>query len=214
MREVSMSDVYKWAKQILYKHPTPKHGVELILKRCQHVVHNPFWSSCREWDFETDRIRIREWLFRALTHPRRRPKKDITILWLGLHDVEDRFDLRGSNKWSKDPEDWGWCAQDDYCFYEDDPPQLMAGCGSKIMEGWCSEMPESVTKLKNAHQMGSWFATLVYAALLGEEFFRIEAGEVILGTRSERWLAVGHPDSEYGIILGRRTKTKWIPFRE
>ncbi len=209
-----MADVYKWAKQILYKHPEPARGIELILKRCHKVAPNRFWKSCNEWDYETDSKLIREWLFRAMTHPRKRPTDDIAILWIGLHDVEERFDLRGSRSWSKDPNDWEWCARDTYCFDEDDPSPTMAGCSSRVMSGWVSEMPEAVSKRKNAPNMGSWFATLVYAALIGEEFFRKQASDVVLGARKERWLAVGHPDSEYGIILGRRTKTKWFPYKE
>jgi hypothetical protein len=36
------------------------------------------------------------------------------VLWFAPHDVPKDLDLRGSSKWSRDPDDWQWFYHDDY----------------------------------------------------------------------------------------------------
>jgi hypothetical protein len=212
--DITVMDAYVSAKRILRENPPLDDGIGLILEEAHRLCPDPFWQECRQLDFYSDVERIQGWLRRAFTHPRNRPSSEVEILWLALLDVEEGFDLRGNSKWSKDSENWDWCAKDNYFFNEDDPPPRQGGCLSTVMERWTWGLMDYAETKPNLHHVGSWFATLAYAAVVGTHVFSTEPAEVVLGDRNERWFAVGHPDSEYGIILGRRTKTKWVPFEE
>jgi hypothetical protein len=209
---------HDWAKKILYRNLSVEEGFDAILKECHRRHKEAYWDQCRKLPLQEDVEHIRAYLRKALTHSDR-PSKDVCVLWLGLHDCADRFNLRGSSEWSNDPDDWEWCGSDDYEFDENDDGGCMAGCGSQILEAWSDEFYDYIQgrykKVPDGlYKLASSFASLTYAGLVAQNVFKTEPAELVLGGRKERWFAVGHPDSEYGIILGCRTAKGWVPFNE
>lgn len=211
-RDFHCGYAYPLTKKLLHKNLSLDESIQLILETGNRACPDPLWKKWEKLPFVTDVSHLERYMTRALIHPRRAPSKKIQVIWLGLLDVEEGFDIRGSSSWSKDPDDWEWWGNDDYFFSEDDPVPFKGGCLSSVMKAWTwdvMDLPRSKERLKC---VASFFATLAYAGAVGQHFFKNAPKDIVLGERRDRWLAVGHPDAEYGIILGRRTKKGWEAF--
>jgi hypothetical protein len=65
----------------------------------------------------------------------------------------------------------------------------------------------------SAYEVVEMYFSLGYYGLLLCETLRKFDPAQFLGTRAERWFTIGHPDSEYGIIMGQLTRSQWIPYQ-
>lgn len=213
-KDILTIEAYKWAESIIYKHAELEVGIQLILKKCSQESPSPFWAESEKLDFKEDIDRISAWLERAFTHPRNRPSDEIEFLTLALFDVEYGFQLVGSSRFlNSDLDEDELFTNDSYCFDEDDPVPEMAGCLSGVMRAWTYGLMDRTAGNGRFQHVGSWFATMAYAGVVGEHFFKSAPSELVLGGRSHRWFAVGSPEGGYKIILGQRTKEKWIPYK-
>lgn len=206
-KDFSCADAYPLAKKILYRHPEVHDGIAEILRICSRRFPDPIWRKYEKLDYDKDIKAITGWFRDNLASIGKKGfSKKIEIMWLGLLDVEEGFRLRGSPTWSKDPENWEW-------YYHD--RNLDDGAyRSPIMREWTVELSDYADQKPGLRHIAAFFATLTYAGLVGENVFKNLPGKILLGDRKERWLAVGHPDSVYGVILGKRTMDGWVEYRE
>lgn len=155
-------------------------------------------------DYDADATAIRRWIERQLPVP-----DPVEVLWLAFWDVADGFDLRGSTKWSKDPEDWEWWYEDDFRGKSYGSPVLkkMHALARKV------ENPEVFPRKKNGvWDLTDYLLTIGYVGLAAAHVCRSIQAARFLGGRKERWVVTGFPDAVYGVIVGKVTHAGFEPF--
>lgn len=203
---------YPQAKLLLQSRRGFAGGVKELLKQAAEDFPSSLWEEVTAQDFEAESQRFAEWWPRKENESF--PRDDIEVLFLGLEDVPYGCDLRGSSTWSRDPEDWDWWYNDEL---------LGTSYRSEIMS-FALDRAEALDKeaerqwfeddrAETSFEVVEMFFSLGLYGLLMRELIRQADRKLLLGGRSDRWVVLGHPDAEYGIILGRATQTRWQTFR-
>lgn len=202
---------YPQAKRLLNSGQGFAGGIKELLKQAEEDFVSPLWEELAAQDFQAEYERFAQWWPKPKS--KEFPEDEYVVLFLGLEDVPYGFDLRGSSTWSRNPDDWGWCYTDE---------MLGMSYGSEIMR-FALDRAEALDKEAERHwleddraetnfEVVEMFFSLGLYGLLMRELIRQADRKLLLGGRSERWVVLGHPDAEYGIILGKATQTGWEPF--
>jgi hypothetical protein len=155
-------------------------------------------------DYEGDADGIQRWFAAQLPFP-----DEVEVLWFAFWDVTDGFDLRGSTKWSRDPENWEWWYHDDFRGDSYQSPALIE------MHDFARavEDPARQPKAKGGvWDLTEYLLTIGYVSLAAAQVFRDTSRRQLLGGRKERWVVTGFPDAVYGLIVGRLTADGFQPF--
>jgi hypothetical protein len=184
-----------------------------LLAQCRTDFASPLWDELAASDFEGELNRLCNWW--PAPKVRDFPSDDVEVLFIALEDVPYSFELRGSKNWSRDPGNWNWWYDNDY-FGPTFKSTIMrfALDRSEIHD---RDVPLLKRNRKhapaNSDEVVEMYFSLGYYGLLVREFIRNVDKSRILGNRDGRWLVIGHPDAVYGIILGKLTRARWLPFR-
>ncbi len=203
---------YPAAKKLLQSRLGFQAGLAALLDACRIHYHSPFWDELAACDFDAELKRFGQWWPKPKS--RISPAGDVDVLFIALGDYPRSFDLRGSTKWSRDPDDWQWWYHDDYS-----GPQFSSeimGYALDRAEAHDKAAPPQPRRVKDASQRSQevveMFFSLGYFGLLVRELIRRTDSARILGQRASRWFVIGHPDAVYGIILGKLTRSRWQTF--
>jgi len=163
-------------------------------------------------DYDAELNRLVAWW--PTPKSREYPSSNVEVLFLALDDVPFGFDLRGSTKWSHDPDDWQWWYDDDYL-----GPHFVSQIMQLALERaefYDDTKPQKQLRIKyaasNSWEVVEMFFSLGYFGLLVRELIRNTDNARILGQCSSRWFVIGHPDAVYGIIMGKLTRSRWQTF--
>jgi hypothetical protein len=180
-----------------------REGVDRLLTYFNKRRPNPVWKRMAALDFEGDAEDIRKWFATQLPIPDR-----VEVLWFAFLDETEAFKLRGSTKWSCDPDDWEWWYQAEFRGKTYRSPVLvqMHALAREV------ENPEKVVPKGGVWELMEYLFTIGYVGLAANQAFRETNRRKLLGGRAERWVVTGFPDALYGIILGRLTQAAFEPF--
>lgn len=190
-------------KEIVATSSGVREGVDRLLEYlCQRRPH-AVWRRMAKLDYESDVQAIQKWFIAQFPIP-----NAVAVLWFAFWDVTEGFDLRGSTKWSQNPEDWEWWYHADYDAksYESSVLVGMHELASEV------ENPEVVHPKGGVWDLMEYLLTIGYVSLAAAQVFRYADPCQILGRRDDRWLVTGFPDAIYGIIVGRVTVNGFEPF--
>ena len=103
---------YPSAKALLQSRYGFRRGIATLLDQCRDHYPSELWDVLASYDYESEYKRFEK----AWPGPRSRSRarEDVEVFFLALEDVPYGFDLRGSTRWSADPDDWEWWYDDDY----------------------------------------------------------------------------------------------------
>ena len=199
--------VYPALKAILQSRMRFDSGIDRLLTTCREHCPDPVWDSIAQYDYTGEANTFTSWYADNLAF--NAPPDDVEVLWFAPQDIPKDLDLRGSSKWSRDPDDWQWFYRDDYAgpSYE-----------SRVVTDayWLSDYEGLVPKRSSPANHPQEVVELLYSlgvyGLCAGELVRSVEASAILGNRSSRWIVVGHPDSVYGVILGKLTRSRWHTF--
>jgi len=204
-----MKHAYPQAKEILSRQTEFKKGTAALLSQCEADYPHSIWRDVRRLALEGERDRMKRWWTRRFA--RRPAPKEIEVLWVALWDVPEGFHLRGTSAWSRDPEDWSWTFSDDYSGPEFESPLMQRAF--KLTE---SVSMGAASRGRNAagsvYEVVEMFFSLVFFGLAIRDVVQGADPRTVLGSRQSRWIVIGHPDSEYGVLIGEMTKDGWRPF--
>lgn len=199
--------LYPAVKEVLQSRLGFGGGVTKALDLCRTHCPHPSWDEVAALDFDAERERmLRFW--RDVS--RRPPPEPVDVLWIAPHDLPTSFNLRGSSRWSRDPDDWKWFYEDDY-----QGPTYESRVLRRAAEMTESEepVPKGNRPASDPETVVSLFFSLVLYGLGTKEAARAADGSGLLGGRTDRWFVVGHPDAVYGVILGRLSPRGWHGFK-
>ena len=173
-------------------------GMGRLLDHCAQRYPHPVWKEMRRLDYVDATEAMQGWFLERLPIPAR-----VQVLWFALWDMTTGFDLRGSSRWSRDPDDWEWWYHDDFYAgsHESRPLEQMHELARRVedpddgpdVEGGVWELMDDVL-------------TLGYISLAAQQIMRgLDAGA--FEADDELAVVSGFPDAGYGLILGRLTDT-------
>jgi hypothetical protein len=196
--------VYPALKTILQSRLQFRAGVERLLDTCREHCPDSAWDTIADYDYTAELDRFTRWYSDNVAC--NVPPNDVEVLWFAPHDIPTDLDLRGSSKWSRDPEDWQWFYHDDY-----DGPSYTSKLVTEAY--WLTDyegiVPKRTSPANHPHEVVEFVYSLGIYGLCVRELVRSVDASAILGNRSSRWLVIGHPDSVYGVILGTLTRSRW-----
>jgi hypothetical protein len=199
--------VYPALKAILQSRLRFQGGINLLIDTCREHCPDPVWDKISRYDYGGEVDRFTRWYSNKVAP--QLPPGEIEVLWVAPDDLPISFTLRGSSDWSRDPEDWRWFYNDDY-----DGPRYESKLVSDAY--WLTDYeglpPERESAAESPQQVVDFVYSLGIYGLCLRELIRTVDPPAFLGNRSSRWFVVGHPDSVYGVILGKLTRSRWHTF--
>ena len=103
---------YPSAKAILQADSGFNNSIRNLLATCRKHCPDDAWNKISEYDYDAEAHSLETWWMNSVVP--NTPPVAIDVLWIAPHDVPENFDLRGSTKWSKDPNEWEWYYDDDF----------------------------------------------------------------------------------------------------
>jgi hypothetical protein len=207
---------YPAAKSLLQSRCSYKSGINRLLDECQTQFPSPLWDELAQRDYSREYQRFERWWPKRSA--RGYPPESIEVLFIALEDFPLGCTLRGSSKWSRDPEDWQWWFDDDYFgpYYRS---EIMAvALGRAEHHDQLASSRKTGRRRKGgascSEEVVEMFFSLGLFGLLTRNLIRSVPAADLLGRRANRWFVLGHPDALYGIILGKQTRTRWESFRD
>lgn len=200
--------VYPALKEILQSRLRFRSGIDCLLVTCRRHCPDPVWDKIAQYDYVAELDRFIRWYLDQVAS--KLPPENIEVLWFAPHDIPEDLSLRGSSQWSRDPEDWQWFYEDDY-----DGPRYASQVVTDAyrLTDYEGLVPKRSSPANHPHQVVEFVYSLGVYGLCVRELVRSVDATAILGNRSNRWLVVGHPDSVYGVILGKLTRSRWQTFQ-
>lgn len=205
---------YPVAKELLQS----RHGrrtIDELLETCSQHYPSPLWEELQKCDYHGESKAFQHWWSKEVR--KNFPRTDVEVLFIALEDVPYSCTLRGSTKWSRDPNDWEWWYDDNY-----NGPQFRSTIMAYALERAEIHDTDATIRVRkrikpdaagSAYEVIEMFYSLVLYGWLMRDLVRTLDVSKLLGKRPSRWVVIGHPDAVYGIILGRQTRSRWITYR-
>jgi hypothetical protein len=149
-------------KEIVATSSGVREGIDRLLEYLHQRRPHAIWRRMAKLDYEGDVQAIQDWFIAQfpIPHP-------VAVLWFAFWDVTEGFDLRGSTRWSQNPEDWEWWYHADYNgkSYESSVLVQMHALACEV------ESPEVVRPKGGVWDLMEYLLTIGYVSLERHRYF-------------------------------------------
>ena len=185
-------DLIAWtaAERFIRLHLPLHEGYQELMRLGEELCQAELWQEYRRFDYAQDMRGLTKWFEDCI---RERPV-GVHVFSFMLHDVPERFDLRGDAVTDADVQTklWWWERRPEFDVNADSLYQ------STLLDRWAWDERRS----KDLGVVHEFFTSLAYTGLISEQLFRTTEPELLLGAEEKVWLTVGHGEYGYGTVLG------------